>query len=78
VYLDRAYLPEERPALQALAPVFYGGIPASLAGLAAGLVWHAFSLRSVYWLSGAIAVPVSVYAFLLLREAGKRLEKHVF
>jgi MFS family permease len=66
VYLDRNYRREERASLQALAPVFYAGIPASLAGLTAGVVWHSISLRAVYLVSGGIAVLASGYAFLLL------------
>ncbi|MDB5104589.1 MAG: hypothetical protein JWP91_2278 [Fibrobacteres bacterium] len=67
VYLDRVYRKEERASLQALAPVFYAGIPSSLAGLTAGLVWHAWSLRAVYLLAGGIAVLAAGYGFLLLR-----------
>jgi MFS family permease len=66
VYVDRTYRKEERASLQALAPVFYGGIPSSLAGLTAGLVWHGSSLRAVYLLSGGIAVLAAGYAFSLL------------
>jgi PPP family 3-phenylpropionic acid transporter len=68
IYLDRTYSPEERPTLQAICGVFYAGIPSALAGLTAGWVWHAFSLRAVYLLSGSIAVPAAVYAFFLLRQ----------
>lgn len=70
VYLDRTYRREERSSLQALAPVFYAGIPSSLAGLATGLVWHAYSLRAVYLLSGGIAALAGAYAILLLRSVG--------
>ena len=70
VYLDRAYGREERSSLQALAPVFYTGIPSSLAGLTAGILWHAFSLRAVYLLAGGIAVLAAGYAFTLLRNEG--------
>ena len=72
VFLDRTYKKEERASLQALAPVFYAGIPSSLAGLTAGVVWHAFSLRSVYLVSGAIAVLASGYALTLLRPRPPR------
>ncbi|MEO6095574.1 MAG: MFS transporter [Fibrobacteria bacterium] len=67
VYLDRAYRHEERSSLQALAPVFYAGIPSSLAGLATGVVWHSFSLRAVYLLAGGIAALAAAYAVLLFR-----------
>lgn len=67
VYLDRKYHRRETPTLQALAGVFYGGIPSALAGLAVGWVWHAVSLRAVYLLSGSIAVPVALYGVYLLR-----------
>jgi sugar phosphate permease len=77
VFLDRSYRKEERAALQALAPVFYAGIPASLAGLTAGLVWHAFSLRAVYLLSGGIAVAAAAYALVLLRNSGQSGDKNV-
>ncbi|MDB5049998.1 MAG: transporter [Fibrobacteres bacterium] len=77
VFLDRTYRKEERAALQALAPVFYAGIPASLAGLTAGLVWHAFSLRAVYLLSGGIAVAAAGYALVLLRNSGQSGDKNV-
>jgi hypothetical protein len=77
VYLDRAYRKEERPSLQALAPVFYGGIPSSLAGLTAGVVWHSFSLRAVYLLSGGIAAVAMGYACLLLWNSGKRGNNNV-
>lgn len=63
VYLDRSYRREERSSLQALAPVFYAGIPSSLAGLTAGLVWDFFSLRGVYLVSGVIALLATGYAF---------------
>jgi predicted MFS family arabinose efflux permease len=78
VYLDRAHKPQDRPSLQALAPVFYGGIPSSLAGLTAGLVWHAYSLRAVYLLAGAIAAGVTAYAFLLLRQDARERDKVAF
>jgi MFS family permease len=68
VYLDRTYRREERSSLQALAPVFYAGIPSSLAGLATGVIWHAYSLQAVYLVSGGIAVLAAAYAFLLLRS----------
>jgi hypothetical protein len=70
VYLDRAYRREERSSLQALAPVFYAGIPSSLAGLVTGLVWHSFSLRAVYLLAGGIAALATAYAVMLLRSGG--------
>jgi MFS family permease len=63
VFLDRSYRREERSSLQALAPVFYAGIPSSLAGLTAGWVWEVFSLRAVYLVSGGIAVLATGYAF---------------
>ena len=63
VFLDRTYRREERSSLQALAPVFYAGIPSSLAGLTAGWVWDVHSLRAVYLVSGAIAVLATGYAF---------------
>lgn len=72
VYLDRAYRKEERASLQALAPIFYGGIPASLAGLTAGVLWHSFSLHAVYLVSGAIAALAAGYACLLLWNSGQR------
>ncbi len=68
VYLDRHYRAQDRPTLQALAPVFYGGIPSALAGLAAGWLWHADSLRAVYLAAGGIAAAASLYAFWLFRE----------
>lgn len=68
VYLDRVYQAQDRPSLQVLAPIFYGGIPSSLAGLAAGWLWHAYSLRVVYGFAGGIAVLASLYAFWLFRE----------
>jgi hypothetical protein len=70
VYLDRAYRREERSSLQALAPVFYAGIPSSLAGLVTGVVWHSLSLRAVYLLSGGIAAVAAAYAVMLLRSGG--------
>lgn len=63
IFLDRTYRKEERSSLQALAPVFYAGIPSSLAGLTAGWVWDVFSLRAVYLVSGGIAVLATGYAF---------------
>lgn len=63
VFLDRTYRREERSSLQALAPVFYAGIPSSLAGLTAGWVWEVYSLRAVYLVSGVIAVLATGYAF---------------
>ena len=63
IFLDRSYRREERSSLQALAPVFYAGIPSSLAGLTAGWVWDVFSLRAVYLVSGGIAVLATGYAF---------------
>jgi MFS1 family protein len=63
IFLDRSYRREERSSLQALAPVFYAGIPSSLAGLTAGWLWDAFSLRAVYLVSGGIAVLATGYAF---------------
>jgi len=82
VYLDRKYRREERPTLQTLAGVFYGGIPSTLAGLTAGWIWHALSLRSVYLLSGGIAIPAALYAINLLRRPegalwGQRRDKNV-
>jgi MFS family permease len=68
VFLDRNYRKEERAALQSLAPVFYSAIPASLAGLTAGLVWHAFSLRAVYGLAGGIALAIGVLGWYLVRD----------
>jgi MFS family permease len=63
VFLDRSYRREERSSLQALAPVFYSGIPSSLAGFTAGWVWNSFSLRAVYLVSGGIALLATGYAF---------------
>ncbi|HLP43293.1 MAG TPA: MFS transporter, partial [Fibrobacteria bacterium] len=76
VHLDRSFDPADRPALQALSVVFFQGIPNALAGLAAGLVWHFSSLRSVYFLAGGVAVLVSLHGFRLLRHptAGFRKE----
>ena len=74
IYLDRTYKAHDRPSLQALAPVFYGGIPSALAGLAAGSLWHVFSLRSVYWAAGIIALLASAYGWFLLRDRSARGE----
>ncbi len=68
IFIDRTYRKEERAALQALAPVFYAGIPSSLAGLTAGLVWHAFSLRAVFLLAGAMALATGLAGFWMLRN----------
>ncbi|HKP98167.1 MAG TPA: MFS transporter [Fibrobacteria bacterium] len=78
VYLDRTYKREERAALQALAPVFYAGIPSSLAGLAAGLLWHAVSLRAVYLASGGIAVAAAACALAWMRSGGPENGKNAF
>jgi sugar phosphate permease len=64
--------------LQTLSGVFYAGIPSALAGLTAGWVWQIFSLRAVYLLSGLIAVPVSIYAFFLLRQTTQKGDEFVF
>jgi hypothetical protein len=69
VFLDRNYRKDERAALQSLAPVFYSAIPASLSGLTAGLVWHAFSLRAVYGLAGGIALATGIIGWWLLRDS---------
>lgn len=69
IYLDRAFEPQDRPSLQALSPVFWGGIPSALAGLAAGALWHAFSLRAVYHAAGLIALAASAYAWYHFRKA---------
>lgn len=68
VYIDRRYPRADSPSLQALSTVFYQGFPSVLAGLSAGLVWHHYSLRTVYILAGAIAVLASGYAFFLFRK----------
>lgn len=70
VWLDRVYQSHERPSLQALAPVFYAGIPSALSGLAAGLVWEHVSLRAVYLLAGAVSAGAAAYAVFLLRGGG--------
>jgi MFS family permease len=72
VHLDRTFRKDERAALQALAPVFYSGIPSSLAGLTAGLVWHSVSLRAVYLVAGAIASAASLVALALWLKSGRR------
>jgi MFS family permease len=68
VYLDRHHAREDIPSLQALSVIFFQGIPNALAGLSAGLIWHASSLRSVYLFAAAIAAAVSAYGFFLLRR----------
>lgn len=68
VWVDRVYKFQDRPSLQALAPIFYAGIPSALAGLTAGLVWQNQSLRAVYLLAGAVSAAAAVYAFILLRD----------
>jgi MFS family permease len=68
IFLDRTHRKEDRAALQALAPVFYAGIPSSLAGLTAGLVWHAYSLRAVYGLAGGLALATGALGIWLLRN----------
>jgi MFS family permease len=68
VWLDRVYKSQDRPSLQALAPVFYAGLPAALSGLTAGLVWQHHSLRAVYLLAGVVSAGAAVYAFILLRD----------
>ncbi len=78
IYLDRNYSREDRASLQTLSGVFYAGIPSALAGLTAGWVWQVFSLRAVYLLSGMIAVPVALYAFLLLRPSRQSQDEFVF
>jgi MFS family permease len=77
IYIDRKYRREQSPTLQTLSGVFYGGVPAALAGLGAGWLWHLFSLQTVYWVSGAVAVPTAVYAFFLLKDSGKNGDKNV-
>jgi hypothetical protein len=74
VYLDRTHKAQDRPTLQVLAPVFYGTIPGALAGFAAGGLWHAYSLRSVYAVSGLIALSATAYAGFLLRDRSNRRE----
>ena len=64
----RTPVPGDRPALQALSVVFFQGIPNALAGLVAGAVWHAHSLRAVYLLAAAIAVGISLYGLRLMRD----------
>jgi hypothetical protein len=70
IHLDRIHKPQDRPSLQVLAPVFYGTLPGALAGFAAGALWHAFSLRAVYAVSGAIALAAGAYAFRLRDRLG--------
>jgi hypothetical protein len=72
VYLDRTHAREDLPSLQALSVVFFQGIPNALAGLFAGIVWHAVSLRAVYLLAAGIAGAASVYGMLLLRSRSAR------
>jgi hypothetical protein len=74
IFLDRTHKAQDRPSLQVLAPVFYGTLPGALAGFAAGWLWHAYSLRSVYAVSGLIAVAATGYAGFLLRGASHRGE----
>jgi hypothetical protein len=74
VYLDRVHKAQDRPSLQVLAPVFYGTLPGALAGFAAGGLWHAYSLRSVYVVSGVIALGATAYAWFLLRDGSERRE----
>jgi len=71
IYLDRAHQPQDRPSLQVLAPVFWGTLPGALAGFAAGALWHAFSLRAVYEVSGCIALGAAVYAWFLLKNGSE-------
>jgi hypothetical protein len=73
VYLDRGHAREELPSLQALATIFYQGIPNALAGLVAGFIWHAFNLRAVYLAAAGIAFLISLYGvFLLARPLAPR------
>jgi len=68
IYLDRKYAKEARPTLQTLSVVFYGGLPAAFAGLCSGWIWHSLSLRSVYVISGSIAIPIAIYAIFFLTQ----------
>ncbi len=77
IYLDRRYQQQERATLQTISGIFYGGIPSALAGLSSGWIWHVFSLRSVYLVSGAIAFPAAFYAFFLLNSKGKISDPYV-
>jgi MFS family permease len=72
IHLDRAFKPTDRPSLQALAPIFYSGVPSGLAGLAAGALWHAYSLRAVYAVAGVVAVLCALYAAVLARVDAAR------
>lgn len=68
VYLDRNHARGDLPSLQALSVVFFQGIPHALAGLVAGVIWHFWSLRSVYLFAAVVAAAVSAYGFHLLRR----------
>ena len=74
VYLDRVHKPQDRPTLQVLAPVFYGTLPGALAGLAAGALWHAYSLSAVYRVACAVSVGAAIYAWILLKGQSDRPE----
>ncbi len=67
VYLDRRFRPAERPVLQALTSAMAQGLPAALAGLSTGLVWHRFQLHGVYIaaaaLGGLTCVSAEVWAY---------------
>ncbi len=66
LFLDRRYDHRDRPALQALGTLFHTGLPTALGGLAAGILWHYFGLRSVYAVAAAISVAAGVYTLFLM------------
>lgn len=69
VYLDRTQARDDLPSLQALSVVFFQGIPNALAGLTAGLLWQAHSLRAVYLFAAAVAIAITAYGLALLKDS---------
>lgn len=74
LFLDRRYGVTDRPALQALGALFHTGLPTAIGGLAAGLLWHFFGLRTVFVASAAIGLGAGLYTLLLLRWMPGRRE----
>ena len=64
VYLDKRFRPSERPAQQALTSALVQSIPAAMAGLLGGLLWHSLGLRSVYVFSALMAAITCIGAEL--------------
>lgn len=62
IYLDRRFRPSERPVLQALTSAMAQGLPAALAGLATGWLWHRFQLHSVYIVAAALGGLTCLFA----------------